>query len=217
MITRLLFFIGRGICHQLPSRSFIIAGQQLPLCARCTGIYIGVFVCLLYLWLRRRWRGNLVPSLGLVIFMAAGFIPLMLDGATSYLGLRDSSNLLRVVTGILMGYSLPVWIVLLKNFSIKDANTDPIIFSYKELCIILLLAGGMGFFVYNDVLMNWWFVAGTCIISIVFLYIHIAAIIIKQIFTRLRPHHVFAIAVFIAIGLLTVLSIINRTLQTLFL
>ena len=36
-----LFPIGHYICHQRPERSFFVGGQQLPVCARCTGLYIG--------------------------------------------------------------------------------------------------------------------------------------------------------------------------------
>jgi hypothetical protein len=32
---------GRYICHQLPQRSFYLWTAQLPVCARCTGIYLG--------------------------------------------------------------------------------------------------------------------------------------------------------------------------------
>src|SRR5215510_6838555 len=37
----LLYPIGALICHQRPERSFFIHGLQLPVCARCTGLYIG--------------------------------------------------------------------------------------------------------------------------------------------------------------------------------
>ena len=36
-----LFPLGHFICHQRPERSFFIGGQQLPVCARCTGLYLG--------------------------------------------------------------------------------------------------------------------------------------------------------------------------------
>ena len=37
-----VYGVGSFICHQLPERSFHLAGFQLPVCARCLGIYIGV-------------------------------------------------------------------------------------------------------------------------------------------------------------------------------
>jgi uncharacterized membrane protein len=36
-----IYRVGHLICHQLPSRSFHLWGAALPVCARCTGIYVG--------------------------------------------------------------------------------------------------------------------------------------------------------------------------------
>ncbi len=32
---------GGFVCHQLPHRSFHISGVPMPVCARCTGLYVG--------------------------------------------------------------------------------------------------------------------------------------------------------------------------------
>ncbi len=38
-----------NLCHQLPERSFFIAGHQFAVCARCTGLDVGfTFAILLY-------------------------------------------------------------------------------------------------------------------------------------------------------------------------
>lgn len=39
-----VYAIGHAICHQLPLRSFHAWGASLPVCARCTGIYVGAAV-----------------------------------------------------------------------------------------------------------------------------------------------------------------------------
>lgn len=39
-----VYAIGSVVCHQLPDRSFHLWGRQLPVCARCTGIYVGAAV-----------------------------------------------------------------------------------------------------------------------------------------------------------------------------
>ena len=36
-----VYGIGGLICHQLPERSYHLWAAQMPVCARCTGIYIG--------------------------------------------------------------------------------------------------------------------------------------------------------------------------------
>jgi hypothetical protein len=43
-----IYSVGSLICHQRPERSFHLWAAQLPVCARCTGIYAGAaFACLL--------------------------------------------------------------------------------------------------------------------------------------------------------------------------
>jgi Predicted membrane protein (DUF2085) len=39
-LVLLIYRAGSLVCHQLPDRSFHLAGVQLPVCARCTGLYV---------------------------------------------------------------------------------------------------------------------------------------------------------------------------------
>ena len=84
-------------CHQLSDRSFHICGFQLPLCARCTGIFLGLVVlgpilcALLPL--------NMYVSLGLFFIM-------IIDGFTQLKNWRESNNFLRLITGIGFGYAI---------------------------------------------------------------------------------------------------------------
>ena len=40
----LAYGAGRVVCHQLPERSFYLWTHQMPVCARCTGLYLGAAV-----------------------------------------------------------------------------------------------------------------------------------------------------------------------------
>ena len=42
--SRAVFPVGSVICHQRPERSFVVRGQQLAVCARCTGLYTGAAI-----------------------------------------------------------------------------------------------------------------------------------------------------------------------------
>lgn len=60
---------GALVCHQRADRSFHLAGAQLPVCARCTGLYLSASLGILFAWSRRRslravrlaeWRSRLL-------------------------------------------------------------------------------------------------------------------------------------------------------------
>jgi len=46
-LSAAVYQVGSLVCHQLPNRSFYFAGAQLPVCARCTGLYVGAAVAAL--------------------------------------------------------------------------------------------------------------------------------------------------------------------------
>lgn len=86
------------ICHRLPERSFFFKGHQFPVCARCTGFYIGFGLCILL-----RYFG-LIPKFSFNLIIACILAtPLIYDGTTQLLELRKSNNTLRFVTGVMFG------------------------------------------------------------------------------------------------------------------
>ena len=51
-----VYALGSFICHQRPERSFRFSGVQVPVCARCEGLYCGPFRYGSADGLRRRYR-----------------------------------------------------------------------------------------------------------------------------------------------------------------
>jgi uncharacterized membrane protein len=97
------------ICHGIPERSFKIKGHQFPVCARCTGIYLGSF-SYIGLVLIFNWGFNLtIFILGLLMI-----IPTFVDGFTQYLNLRESNNTLRFISGVIGGVGLAIVITSLR-------------------------------------------------------------------------------------------------------
>ena len=96
------------ICHRRPERSFHIRNHQFPVCARCTGFYTGLAVFLVY--------NALFPinySLSLLIISIFLMIPTSVDGFTQYVGLRESNNNLRFLTGFIGGIGLIIFLKLI--------------------------------------------------------------------------------------------------------
>jgi uncharacterized membrane protein len=83
-------------CHQMPERSFFISGKQFPVCARCTGAFIGYFI-----------GGLTYAYFKIPIILAVSFcIILFIDWLIQRLKIRESTNFRRFVTGVFCGFSL---------------------------------------------------------------------------------------------------------------
>ena len=65
----------RFICHRFPERTFNIKGHYFPVCARCTGFYIGAFSYFDYVYFF-----YVQYSASLILFAILMIIPTFLDG-----------------------------------------------------------------------------------------------------------------------------------------
>jgi len=127
---RLLYRLYQPACHQLPERSFFLGGEKLVysreelvqagmdpmhlpyerrhflgtpdigyktvVCQRDVAIYVGLLILgMIYMISARNW---LQPQS--FWFFLAFLAPMAVDGITQGLGLRESSAVMRVVTGL---------------------------------------------------------------------------------------------------------------------
>lgn len=116
MLERFLHWVGFGLCHQLPQRSFFGGGIQLPVCARDTGIYIGFVVALTAIaLLHRPSRPRGFPSPRTWFVLAAFVGAMVFDGVTSYAGLRATTNDIRLLTGLMAGFAAAAMLAPILN------------------------------------------------------------------------------------------------------
>ncbi|MDP2181564.1 MAG: DUF2085 domain-containing protein [Actinomycetota bacterium] len=116
MIAAFLRWLGYGLCHQLPERSFFGGALQLPVCARDTGSYMGFAMAfLLIVALDRERRSSELPPAWLGVWLGVGLLSAAVDGATQLFGLRESTNALRLATGLAMGFAIAAYTVPLLN------------------------------------------------------------------------------------------------------
>lgn len=83
-------------CHQRADRSFFCKGYQFPMCARCMGVMIG-YLTAAPIYFRKRFSFWLYIILCAIMFI---------DWYIQYLKIKESTNLRRLITGILGGFGL---------------------------------------------------------------------------------------------------------------
>jgi uncharacterized membrane protein len=142
--------IAYAVCHRIDLRSFHIADRALPLCARCTGMYLGAMLTLGFYGFAGRRRSTLFPPWPIIAVMAVFVLAFAVDGINSYLhlfpsapGLYQPSNTLRLITGTLFGIALGTLVLPGFNQSAwRDCRPEAALRSFAELGLILLLAAG---------------------------------------------------------------------------
>lgn len=104
-ISTAIFNLYMLTCHQMPSRSYFILGHQMAYCERNTAIYCTMALAgLAYVRLRPEkirplpWR-----------WYAVLILPIAIDGFTQLFGWRESTWLLRGITGTIFGLAT-VWL-----------------------------------------------------------------------------------------------------------
>jgi uncharacterized membrane protein len=119
-----------GICAQAGSHSFFPAGQQLPLCARNTGIYLGFISATLVLLASRRQRADSFPSAPIMLVLGGAVALMGVDGVNSLLldlrlpHLYQPHNLLRLATGLGTGVAMAAFLIPVANGLLWREETE---------------------------------------------------------------------------------------------
>jgi uncharacterized membrane protein len=111
----LVYGIGSFVCHQLPERSFHLWSAQLPVCARCTGIYVGGAGAALASAARRvkGLTAEMAPATARRLLVLAA-LPTAATLAFEWSGGQTPSNLTRAMAGLPLGAAV-AWIVCKVN------------------------------------------------------------------------------------------------------
>lgn len=93
-----IYSSGDRLCHQKAERSLFLNGNEMPFCTRCTGIWLGIALGLglmvfYILELNEKFLAIILISL----------VPIGIDGVGQLVGLWESENIIRLITGLLAG------------------------------------------------------------------------------------------------------------------
>ena len=150
--------VGYAVCHRIDGRSFHLGDRQFPLCARCTGMYLGALLGVVGMVLLGRGRAGGMPSRWVMVTLF-GFMALLgIDGLNSYSHffpglphLYEPRNWLRLVTGMgnglaLAGLTLPV----LNQTLWKSWEPRPVLGRFRELLLLVVAAAVVVALVLSD-------------------------------------------------------------------
>jgi uncharacterized membrane protein len=97
-----VYFLGDVFCAEIMDHSFFLNGNQMPFCARCTAINVGLIIgILIALYFN--------PKFNLVL-LGLGLLPMVIDGGMENVSTYQSTNLLRVITGLLAGIVVSLYL-----------------------------------------------------------------------------------------------------------
>jgi uncharacterized membrane protein len=146
---------GYAVCHRIDARSFHIGTRQLPLCARCSGMFFGALLGLGFMTIAFPKRSGM-PSKGLFIPLGLMVFAFALDGTNSYLTLMqglgtsffssiptlyEPNNTLRLLTGTGMGLVIAAVLYPAFNQTLwTKLDNRPALGSWRTLGILLIFA-----------------------------------------------------------------------------
>jgi uncharacterized membrane protein len=111
-------------CHQLPERSFCLSSSlsigdcsdsfqyQFPVCSRDMAIYAAMLIGGLAMPFIYDVRSRKTPSIWILVLAA---VPVAIDGGTQLIGMRESTSTLRLFTGAIIGFVIPLFLIPLVN------------------------------------------------------------------------------------------------------
>jgi uncharacterized membrane protein len=107
LLAALPYAVGAVICHQQAARSFALWSQQLPVCARCTGIYMGAALAALVVPFRVAAPHLKAARMFLILAALPTAATLAYEWSTS----TPPSNIVRAIAGFPLGAAV-AWVIL---------------------------------------------------------------------------------------------------------
>ena len=194
--------IGYAVCHRIEARSFYIHDHQFPLCARCTGMYLGALLGLVFQLVQGK-KGK-YPPLKTIIIMGVMVLIFGIDGVNSYLhffpnapSLYEPQNWSRLATGMGMGLAMATAIVPAFNQTVwKDWKNESALHSWQYIASLFVLAAFSVMDILNESIWNLYPAAILSVLGLVALLTMIYTMVVIMITKRENTYSKFKELVF---------------------
>jgi uncharacterized membrane protein len=149
--------LGYAVCHRIDLRSFHIGERQMPLCARCSGMYLAAMLSLTYQLAFGSRKSGMPGRVVLAVFVLF-VLAFAFDGINSYLSLfpgfptlYQPQNWLRLVTGTGMGLAMAgVLVPVFHQTAWQQPLDQPVFPGMGAFLPVLVLAGIMDILVLTE-------------------------------------------------------------------
>jgi len=139
--------VGYAVCHQITVRTYVFGDLVMPLCARCSGQYLGAMAGFFMALVWGRLRASGLPSRGIMITLVVFLAVWAFDGINSYVYLITSQpflytphNVLRLITGMLQGVAVSMFFLPFFNQAFwREPDPRPVLTGWRDLGLLLLL------------------------------------------------------------------------------
>ncbi len=108
LVSDLLYAVYSPLCHQNPSRCFVLFGYPLAVCTRCLGIYVGFFLGTCLYPLFRDFRTQSLPRKEMLVALS---LPIVIDATGNLMLLWITHEWIRFLTGAIWGSILPFFLI----------------------------------------------------------------------------------------------------------
>ena len=134
-----VYGIGSLICHQLPERSYRLWTAQMPVCARCAGIYFGAAIAAIAAaaaplkrrstygaerrpaYVRHRFSGAATPRVMLALAVAPTLVTLVYEWMTGHM----PAHWIRFAAGVPIGVAV-AWLVIQHAHDGRPVHPEPV-------------------------------------------------------------------------------------------
>ena len=140
--------VGYAVCHRIDERSFHIGDRPISLCARCTGMFVGAMIGIIYLSILGRRRTEW-PPINILVMLGVFLVSWGVDGFNSVyimyfqdVLLYEPTNTLRLITGTGMGLVIAIALLPAFNQTIwKEYSRCSVIENWRQFSGLLAVSG----------------------------------------------------------------------------
>ena len=182
--------LGASVCHQIPERSLKMGGFILPICSRCCGIYIGFFICAIFMFLIFAKRESDLPPLYILIILIIFILSTVADGSLSYFSVIETNNIARSITGFLSGSATMAIIYPIFNYQYYRNSYNIRIFASPLKFIFFIAANALVIFItllQLRFLNYFYYYLSAVSVIFTFYFVNLLIILLFPVFSRKAP------------------------------